>query len=351
MTATQQPPPTIEELLDRPVGRTGAELLRLLQARGFRTEQLAGVYLIGDNSRRLLFVIGTEGRIHSAVVYATLALLKKWNPQPLPTGYTTLPEETLPTGEGIVGITASDFPFAIGSGPTAGAAFLDLERIRGAIQAVIARQNRRPIPDPIYRYVEKPEYLTALLAGDFYLSTFETCRNGEGERRDDEGSSEWHSGRIIGTGSSLKVQVAAARMQIPIPLDAENVCFDSNVVTSQFPDAWLLCTTSAPNEICRRKFGPYCVRIDEPWTVYKSLCDRLHKLGHTKGGLMDWVAYGTRVHTGLQSSAVHAAHLKPKRFEDESEIRMVWLPRTPSWNLARFPVPCPEVAHLIKRID
>lgn len=129
--AGEPPPPTLEELRVRPVGRTGAELvLRLRQELLLVTwDEDAGVFRVTDTEDRLQMVLGTAGPVHSAVVFLALATMKHWQAPGQKPGYTTYPPERLPTGATIHAVRANDFPLAIGQGPTEAAAFMDLARI------------------------------------------------------------------------------------------------------------------------------------------------------------------------------------------------------------------------------
>jgi len=135
VTLAGEPPlPTLEELRARLVGRTGAELvLALRQALLLVTwDEGAGVFRVTDTEDRLLMVLGTDGPVHSAVVFLALAAMKHWQAPALKPGYTTYPPERQPTGTVIRAIKANDWPIAIGMGPTEAAAFGDLARIRHA---------------------------------------------------------------------------------------------------------------------------------------------------------------------------------------------------------------------------
>lgn len=136
--AGEPPPPTIEELRARPVGRTGAELVMRMRDElllvtwdsGAGTGE--GVFRVTDTEDRLLMILGTAGPVHSAVVFLALAAMKHWQAPARREGYTTYPPERLPTGAVLYAVLANDFPIAIGLGSTEAAAFQDLARLRHA---------------------------------------------------------------------------------------------------------------------------------------------------------------------------------------------------------------------------
>lgn len=133
----EPPPPTLDELRARPVGRTGAELvLRLREEFLLVTwDARATVFRVTDTENREVLIVGRAGPVHSAVVHSAvvhpaLAALKRWQPPVLRDGYTTWPAERQPTGGSIHAVMANDWPIAIGLGPSEAAAYKDLARIR-----------------------------------------------------------------------------------------------------------------------------------------------------------------------------------------------------------------------------
>jgi hypothetical protein len=110
--------------------RLRQELLLVTWDPGDGTGQ--GVFRVTDTEDRLLMVLGTDGPVHSAVVFLALAAMKHWQAPAQKPGYTAYPPERQPTGAVIYAVLANDFPIAIGLGPTEAVAFADLGADAGA---------------------------------------------------------------------------------------------------------------------------------------------------------------------------------------------------------------------------
>ena len=141
MTISGEPVPSLDELRARPVGRTGAELVLRLRWELLQVhwDEQAGVFRVTDTEGRLLMILGTAGPVHSAVVFAALAAIKRWT-SPMQRdghGYTTWRPERQPAGGSIHAVMANDFPYAIGLGSSEAAAFGDLARMREAAKGDI----------------------------------------------------------------------------------------------------------------------------------------------------------------------------------------------------------------------
>jgi hypothetical protein len=129
------PPPTLEELKSRPIGRTGAELVLRLRQEGLYVDwdSVAKVYRVTDREGKPLLILGTDGPVHSALVLAALGARKGWAPPVKREGYTRYPAERLPHGVEIHAVAPNDAPGIIGQGRTEAAAYQDVARIREAV--------------------------------------------------------------------------------------------------------------------------------------------------------------------------------------------------------------------------
>ncbi len=94
---------------------------------------MAKIYRVADHEGRALLILGTDGPVHSAVVFAALNARKGWAPLAKREGYTRYPGERLPTGAMLYAVTPNDAPGITGHGPTEAAAYEDVARIRSAV--------------------------------------------------------------------------------------------------------------------------------------------------------------------------------------------------------------------------
>jgi len=207
------------------------------------------------------------------------------------------------------------------------------------------------IPDRVFRYVSTQERVDEHLRGEFFPSTFVSCREAEGKYTDRYEASYIHHS---GTASSSDPNFRAVAMRSGIVSSGP---FPNNMQISNItrirtlPDAWLLCTTLSLNDCCASRFGPFCVEISEPRRVFEAIARRFVEAGNLSVSEMGPVVYARRWRTGEEPDPEKPAFLKPEEeFKAEMEYRMAWFPARPMLRLPRAEVVCEEIASLIRQV-
>lgn len=184
-------------------------------------------------------------------------------------------------------------------------------------------------PDkPLYRFFNDPQHARDFLQGKVWISTFSKCREYENAAQGDahEGSIKYAvPGTIRGSGSDPAFVEMARRLNFIVPPDAVNMCFSNISSSTVLHDALVICTTAVYNpEQLAKDFGKFCVRIDDPAAFFKRLTFELGSRYALDEFGMDEIYYRDRYFEYLDKLPCGYAFLKPKQYEYQNEIRMVW---------------------------
>jgi len=214
----------------------------------------------------------------------------------------------------------------------------------------VVNEKDPPEPEFVYRFMDKAEYAQAFLDGRIWLSTLSYCRRVEEDPG--EGTDTHHSGMIEGHGDDPFLQEMAARSSVGVGKDVRDLTMRDNTLVTEDADAWVLCTTLKPDGHCKRKFGPFGVRIRRPATFFTAISQHMQANHGVGRCTIKHVDYGTRDRFGRQAPPKYRSFLKPKdRFAQEEELRMLWEQYDDDRTLERMYIDCPvEVRDLISRI-
>ena len=214
----------------------------------------------------------------------------------------------------------------------------------------MARKPYLDEPEFVYRFMSKEEYVAPLLCGEIYLSTIGYCRRVEEDPG--EGTYLYDTGTIEGDGSDPDFVKVAANAGIGIGPNAGPGLVRNNVQETYNYDAWVLCATLNPNGYCKEKFGPFGIRIAKPVEFFLAVTNSLKESRPLGACTIAGINYEPRESVGLLEIPEDMNFVKPaERFAREEELRMLW--ETPDGinKLESIIVPCPEVRHLISRLE
>ena len=180
---------------------------------------------------------------------------------------------------------------------------------------------------PLFRFLREESHAEALVAGCVWVSTLGICRAYEDMERGDpgEGSLGYSISKAAGDGSNLQLVRNAARAGIYIGPDAQNIELANISGTTILSDAWLLCLTEECDNGLMAAFGRFCVRIERPRSLFESICEALVRKHSTRvQGVAGPVVYRDRRYRDDEEAPGHIALVKPERYRQQSEVRMVW---------------------------
>lgn len=202
--------------------------------------------------------------------------------------------------------------------------------------------------DCLYRFFDEKWKAEALVSGEVWISTLEACRGYDNAAQGDagEGTLEYHSGTISGSGSDPMVQLVAARSGFGDLSGCKNVHMSGNVITHKIPDAFVLCTTEkySPDDM-KDDFGGYCVKISEPNSFFRKVTRRLTEVQNLRYARINKVSYSKRSYTGTEPMLVpHIGFVKPNKdiYTSQNEVRMLW-ELAKHADIEPFALNCPEI--------
>jgi hypothetical protein len=212
------------------------------------------------------------------------------------------------------------------------------------------RDEYMPEPEYVYRFMDNEEHASAFLNGRIWVSTLSYCRRVEEDPG--EGTDMYHSGKVEGHGNDPLLQHVAERAGFKIGPTVKNLTFWNNARETIDADAWVLCTTLNPDGYCRRKFGPFGVRIAQPVKFFRAISELMQREHNAGRCTIGAVEYGPRERYGTQKPIESRSFLKPAvPFAQEEELRMLWEQFDDARTLKRMTIDCPEeVRHLISPI-
>lgn len=183
---------------------------------------------------------------------------------------------------------------------------------------------------PVYRFFQEEWQADALVKGNIWISTLETCRQYENaEQGDADEASETYSSKLAsGHGSDLHMKVVANRLGIGLSDKARNITFSNNVRHARIVDGYVLCTSTeySPDKL-NETFGRYCVEIGDTKNFYLRASEaigRSHIKMHTKLGQ---VTYRDRHFSGVEPRPGLVGFVKPTvPYAPQKEFRFVWIP-------------------------
>jgi hypothetical protein len=212
---------------------------------------------------------------------------------------------------------------------------------------------------PLYRAFEKRCDAEALVAGRVWVSTLSKCKAIEDPVRQDagEGMLLYESGEISGPADDPDVRLVAHRSGLSYAPGTVGgtVTVVGNVSITEHRDVYIVCMSTER----MTKFGPYCVRINEPWQFINAVGAALVESGKvlqvTSDSPQSNCHFGIveyrdrRSYRHLDPGLMHAAFVKPAvPFAEDKEVRVIYRPtRLP---ITPLEVACPEVAALCERL-
>ena len=202
-----------------------------------------------------------------------------------------------------------------------------------------------PLPI-LFRGLPTPEYADDFANGRIWITTFEYCRKAKDQRRDEgEGLTVYRSGDVQGNMADPDVALVAKRTGFEGT--RTNLRISNAKTTILIRDAYLLCLSMERQS----KFGAHCVRIDNPPRFFRVISDALFaRVGQIELGGIGSVQYMDREYQGTEAEP-HPALTKPKSFEDEKEVRMLWfLEESIIAPIEPFLLECPRARRYCKRL-
>lgn len=205
----------------------------------------------------------------------------------------------------------------------------------------------------IFRFFQEEWQAKALINGDVWISTLETCRGYEDPEQGDAGEATmtYNSGTITGDGDNPDVQLIASRIRISLEPGVKNITMSNNTSHTRLPDAYVLCTTDdfSPDKLSET-FGKYCVKINNPKLFFEIVTKSLKKQTRLRESVLGKVIYDDRYYQHTENPPGPIGFVKPRdKYSDQSEVRMLWVPEDIR-SLKPFSLSCPKVAELCERI-
>lgn len=210
--------------------------------------------------------------------------------------------------------------------------------------------------DPIYRFVHGRDHASSFKNGDIYISTMQNCREYENKSRGDrdEGRIKYAITDYMCDKSTPGFEEAMRRVGFWPISGNPTMSFKNCAVINDLGNSYVLCTTlkHIPN-ILSKDFGDHCFKIEDPALFglviarriqLEDKCDLDFKIGH--------VAYTGRVFEDINADHHHPFFIKPKEYEAQKELRMVWTIRNNnSYKYTGRVVRCQELRSLISRVQ
>ena len=205
----------------------------------------------------------------------------------------------------------------------------------------------------IYRFFPEEWQAEALINGDVWISTLETCRGYEDPEQGDseEATMTYNSGTITGDGDNSDVQSIAKRTGISVAKGCKNITMNNITHHTKLPDAYVLCTTDnfSPGKLSET-FGMHCVKINNPKLFFKRVTECLKQKTKLRESVLGKVIYDDRFYQHKENPPGPVGFVKPRdKYSDQSEVRMLWIPENVDL-LKPFSLSCYKVAELCERI-
>jgi hypothetical protein len=197
-------------------------------------------------------------------------------------------------------------------------------RIR-TVSSLFREGNRWP--GPVYRFFKDESHADALARGEIWISTLGECRKYENEMQGDPGEGHMayqFNGSISGNTSDPEFTKIVRQVGLQT-LPGMNIQMRNVIGLQALPDALVLCTSMrfAP-EILSKDFGEYCVRINEPFAFFKLVSEELAARYDLLTFGLDSVIYSERKFANFESPPGRVGFVKPERFREQQEARMLW---------------------------
>ncbi len=208
---------------------------------------------------------------------------------------------------------------------------------------------------PVYRFFEQESEADALVSGNVWISTLETCRNYEDPKQGDKEEARhlYNSGLAVGGSGEPGFAEIARRSGFTIGPNCNSVWLEDITYVSVIPDAYVLCTTIefSPNEL-GDTFGTYCVKILDPKQFLLTVTKYLDQVVPIKKFMAGKVLYGARNYSGLDKplSGPLGFVKPPDDYTEQQEFRFLWIPEA-NEKIKPFLLKCPEVRNFCQRIS
>ncbi len=206
----------------------------------------------------------------------------------------------------------------------------------------------------IFRFLRLEEHVAPILRGSVWITTLESCRQQEGERRDENEGRLIHNIGHFTVDSSDPASIEAYQQtgiftaQPGITdVSFSNVTFDGGI-----SNAYILCLTEHYRpDFMEAGFGRFCIRVRNPMQVFLRITRRMAMIHEVRDAIIGRVRYEGREVTDYETRNVPPPLLKPiDGYTHQQEIRMVWIVGRQSYPLKPFPLECPEAATYFQEV-
>jgi len=207
--------------------------------------------------------------------------------------------------------------------------------------------------DSVYRFFPEEWQADALVSGNVWISTLETCRAYEDPKQGDadEAKESYNSGHAVGGSDDASFVEVARRSGIHIGQGCSNITVNNCTNIKTLPDAYVLCTTSQYSpENLNESFGKHCVEITDPKKFFVVVSRCFEKKTVIKEAAAGKVIYKDRHYTGLENPPGPIGFVKPyDQYVEQKEFRFLWIPETTE-NIEPLLLNCPEIIDLCRKI-
>lgn len=199
--------------------------------------------------------------------------------------------------------------------------------------------NGAPGPSHIYRFFREEEHADMFKQGKVWLSTLAECRNYENPARGDAGEGTLtylHKAlspeRFANVPGAYEYAMSQTDLW-PLPPGITPRFEGEFAWRKELPDCWILCCTNSfdPDKLSE-DFGPFCVQVTNPALLYRKLTRKLvdeHLVEPNIDGnsIFAAVTYANREYSDLELPSGQIGLVKPIRYSDQQEARMLWRPK------------------------
>lgn len=205
----------------------------------------------------------------------------------------------------------------------------------------------------VFRFFHDPSHADALVAGNVWISTLESCRRFEDPKQGDpeEGFQRYNSGYSVGNSGDKELELIAAQSGIHIGPGSSNITLNNNTLVKCLGDALVLCTTELfEPSVLSETFGRYCVEISNPKRFFELVSAQLRETHEISEARFGRVIYKDRFYTGLERPPGPLGFVKPPdKYSEQHEVRFLWSVRTAAV-LNPFLLRVPRAAELCRRV-
>jgi hypothetical protein len=200
-------------------------------------------------------------------------------------------------------------------------------------------------PEFVYRFFKELSHAQALLNGQVWLSTLNTCRQYENNAQGDQ----LEATRVISHGSFQgpfnSVLDGGFTNSVGFPIHLGPAARIENLVTHEkLRDGYLICATHAfaPDKL-NKDFGEFCVQISKPEAFMTAIANKLRSEREMEQIGMANVWYATHEEAIQKKLPDHLVPFhKVESYQYQKEFRFLFVPKN-TFNLEPCILEVPEV--------